>query len=179
MEGNIGEIRIFAGNFAPLGWAFCDGSLMSIAVYTAAYSIIGTTYGGDGQTTFALPNCLGRMVVGTGQGQGLSNIELGEMGGHETATMLSTQMPAHSHAASLNLSVPTVADAGTTGSPSGNVLAGLAGAYSSDPSDSPLGGQTVVPTVGVAGGGQPFSIIQPIMALNYIVCLEGIYPSRN
>jgi len=179
MEGYIGEIRIFAGNFAPLGWAFCDGSLMSIAVYTAAYSIMGDTYGGDGQTTFGLPNFLGRMVVGTGQGPGLSNIDLGEMGGHQTATMSNTQMPVHNHTGSINLSIPTVADTGNTGSPAGNVLAGLAGAYSSDASDSPLHAQTVVPSLGIAGSGQPFSIIQPVLALNYIICLEGIYPSRN
>jgi microcystin-dependent protein len=179
MEGTIGEIRIFAGNFAPLGWAFCDGTLRSISVYTAAYAIIGDTYGGDGQTTFGMPNLLGRMAVGTGQGPGLPAMALGQIGGKESVTMLTSQMPIHNHVASLSVSFPTVSAAGSTGSPQGNSLAGLTGGYSTDVSDSPLGNQTVTPAMSVAGSGMPFSIMQPVMALNYVVCLEGIFPSRN
>lgn len=179
MDGTIGEIRIFAGNFAPLGWAFCDGTLRSIAEYTAAYSIVGDMYGGDGQVTFGLPNFLGRMAVGTGTGPGLAPMDLGQMAGRETTTMSILQMPMHNHTASLSVSLPTFADGGNTGSPNGNILAGLTGAYSADPSDSPLANQPVAPTMSVVGGGLPFNVMQPVLALNYIICLEGIYPSRN
>lgn len=179
MEGYIGEIRLFAGNFAPRGWAFCDGSLQSIAVYTAAYSIIGTTYGGDGQTTFALPDFRGRSAVGTGQGLGLSNIELGQIAGVESVTMTTAQMPAHTHIATAVTTMQAYSSTDTNGSPDGAVLAALTQAYSTQSPDSTLKPVTGAITLSVAGSGIPFSVIQPVNALNYIVCLEGIYPSRN
>lgn len=179
MEGYIGEIRLFGGNFAPLGWAFCDGTLYSIAEYTTAFSIVGTTYGGNGQTTFAVPDLRGRIAVGTGQGAGLTAIDLGETGGTETVTMTSAQMPAHSHTAAATIAFPSFSDEGNTGSPAGNVLAGSATAYSTQAPDTFIAPATTTGSISAVGSNIPFNIIQPVLATNYIICLEGIYPSRG
>lgn len=180
MEGTIGEIRMFAGNFAPRSWAFCQGQLLSIAQNTALFSILGTTYGGNGQTTFGLPDFRSRTAVGTGQGPGLSNISLGEQAGQETVTLLTTQMPAHTHATSGSLAMGAKNGAGDSISPTGNYPAVVAGTnlYSTtqDAQMAPLNGSL---TVGVAGGSQPFSVRDPYLGMNYIICLEGIFPSRN
>ncbi len=167
----IGEVRMFAGNFAPRGWALAQGQIMAIAQNTALFSILGTTYGGNGQTTFALPDLRGRFPMGTGQGPGLSPRDLGEVGGTENTTLSSTQMPAHSH----SLQVTTTGATSSTPSNS-KVLAGIqgAGAYSTavpNTSLSPV-------TVGPAGGSQPFSLVNPFLGINFIICMEGIYPSR-
>lgn len=179
MEGYIGEIRLFGGNFAPLGWAFCDGTLYNISEYTAAFSIVGNTYGGNGQNTFGVPDLRGRVAVGAGQGAGLSPIDLGEMGGTETVTMTTAQMPAHSHTASATITFPCFSDEGNTGSPAGNLLAGLPGAYSSLAPDTTIAPAATSGSSSVIGSNMPFSIVQPVLATNYIICLEGIYPPRN
>lgn len=179
MEGYIGEVRLFAGNFAPGGWAFCDGSLQSIAVYTAAYSIIGTIYGGDGQSTFKLPDLRGRIAVGAGQGAGLARIELGQSGGAENVTLTTAQMPTHTHASTATISFPSYSDAGNTGSPTGNILAGLDGAYSTQAADTHIAPAAAPGSITNVGSNIPFSILQPVLAANYIICLEGIFPSRN
>lgn len=179
MEGYIGEVRLFAGNFAPLGWAFCDGSLYSIATYSATFTILGTIYGGDGQTTFAVPDLRGRMAVGTGQGSGLSNITLGQSGGAETVAMTTAQMPAHVHSAMATISFPANSEGGGTAGPSDSILGGLQGAYSTQAANTHVAPATVNGTLSMVGGNIPFGIIQPIMATNYIICLEGIFPSRS
>ncbi|HTH51627.1 MAG TPA: tail fiber protein [Pyrinomonadaceae bacterium] len=169
MEGTIAEIRLFAGNFAPRNWAFCQGQILSISQNTALFSLLGTTYGGNGQTTFALPDFRGRVAVGTGQGPGLSNVTLGEVSGTETNTLLVTNLPAHTH----NM-VATSADANSS-KPAGKVLAnsGTTPIY-----NTPSDGTQMGPT-GPTGGNQPFSIMQPYLGMNYIICLFGIFPSRN
>jgi len=172
-EAFIGSMVLFAGNFAPRGWAFCQGQLLSIAQNSALFSILGTTYGGNGQTTFALPDLRGRAPIGTGQGPGLTNVQLGEQAGSESVTLTSNQMPMHSHA--------VACDTTATGS------ANPAGAYPGNPgslSGTELYGPTANGTmasnmVSPAGGSQPVSIQQPSLGLNYIICLEGIFPSRN
>lgn len=179
MEGYIGEIRMFGGNFAPGAWNFCDGSLQSIAVYTALFSLIGTTYGGDGRTTFALPDFRGRIPVGTGQGAGLSAYDLGEMAGSTTMTMTTAQMPAHNHPATMNYSIPASSEAGPLASPSGNIVASKNGAFNASPPDSFLAPFQSTITLAPVGGGMPFSIMKPYLAVNYIICMEGIFPSRN
>lgn len=179
MEGYIGEVRLFSGNFAPRGWAFCDGTSYSIANYTAAYSILGNIYGGDGIVTFDVPDLRGRIAVGTGQGIGLSNVLLGQKGGSETATMTTAQMPAHTHAAMATIAFPAFSEAGDTGSPSDTILGGLQGAYSTQPADTNIAPAAATGSLSIAGNGLPFNIIQPIMVSNYIICLEGIYPSRS
>ena len=180
MEGTIGEIRMFAGTFAPRSWAFCQSQLLPIAQNTALFSILGTTYGGNGQTTFGLPDFRGRVAVGTGQGPGLSNITLGEMSGTPTVTLTTNNMPAHNHA--LSGAVSLVANGGTDGltdDPTGRRLAG-ANIYTNFTNEP----ATMVPlqsnlAVGVNGGSQPFSIMPPYLGMNYVICLFGIFPSRD
>jgi microcystin-dependent protein len=178
MEGYIGEIRIFAGNFAPGAWNFCDGSLQSIAVYTALFSIIGTTYGGDGQTTFALPDFRGRIPVGTGTGGGLPSYELGQVGGQENVSMTTATMPAHNHVTTMQTRIPAFSEAGGA-DPTGAILASLTNGYTNAATDSTLNLFTSPVTLGAIGAGIPFSVMQPYLALNYIICMEGIFPSRN
>jgi microcystin-dependent protein len=168
MEGTIGEIRMFAGNFAPRNWAFCQGQLLSIAQNTALFSILGTTYGGNGQTTFALPDFRSRVAVGTGQGPGLSNTVLGEISGTETVTLNTNQLPAHNH--------PILANSGdaTASKPAGKFLA-----LTGTPIYAPSQDGTQLGPSGATGGNQPVSIKQPYLGMNYIICLFGIFPSRN
>jgi microcystin-dependent protein len=175
----LGSIVMFAGNFAPRGWALCNGQLLSIAQNTALFSILGTTYGGNGTTTFALPDLRGRAPVHPGQGPGLSPYSLGEQIGSETVTLLSNNMPAHNHV--VNASTATSPNRGGT-NPAGNLLAvtANAGSYSVDIYASGNPGTTMNPMmIGPAGGSQPFSILQPILCVNFIIALQGIFPSRN
>jgi microcystin-dependent protein len=165
-EPFLASIVLFAGNFAPRGWAFCNGQILSIAQNTALFSLLGTTYGGNGQTTFALPDLRGRAPLSPGQGPGLASYSLGEVGGVESVTLLSTQMPAHTHAQ------PAANGQQTTNRPNGAVPA-RGGVYA-DSGD----GAALDPTSS-AGGSQPHENRSPYLALNYIIALEGIYPSRN
>jgi microcystin-dependent protein len=169
----LGEIRMFAGTFAPRGWAFCNGQIMSIAQNTALFSLLGTTYGGNGQTTFALPNLQGRVPVHWGTGAGLSPYVLGQQAGQENVTLLQNQMPPHTHP------VNAVASGGNQASPAGNFPAiestGTSLDYASGAPDSAMNAAMV----GSAGGGQPVPIVQPYLAVSFIIALEGIYPSRN
>lgn len=161
-EGFLGEVKMFAGNFAPRGWALCEGQLLSISQNTALFSILGTTYGGDGRTTFALPDIRGRVPVGTGNGPGLSPYRLGQRGGTENVTMTVLQAP------SMNYSVP---------------------AFDSSKGVTPEAGSRAVLTVGNepnttiqtrnAGGNRSINNMQPNLAMNYIICLQGIFPSRS
>lgn len=172
-EAYIGSIVLFAGNFAPRGWAFCQGQLLPIAQNTALFSILGTTYGGNGQTNFALPDLRGRAPIGTGQGPGLTNVQLGESIGSETVTLTVNQMPAHNHAMACDATSAGSADPtnnypGNPGTLSGAQLYGsTANALMAPAAISP------------AGGSQPVSIQQPSLGMNYIICLEGLFPSRN
>lgn len=173
MEPTISEIRIFAGNFPPRSWSFCDGKLLSIAQYQALFALIGTIYGGDGITTFALPDLRGRIPVGTGPGSGL-NIQLGEMAGTETVTLTTQQIPAHIHTGHNNAST----NSGTESAPSGNLLAVTSeNIYAAGPASVLLGPNAV--QVGFNNGGQPHNNIMPVLSLNYIIALEGIFPPRN
>jgi microcystin-dependent protein len=163
----LGEIRIFPYNFAPRGWAFCNGQILSISQNTALFSLLGTTYGGNGQTTFALPDLRGRVPNSSGQGPGLSSYTLGQVGGTETVTLTQSEMPSHNHGVN-----STNADA-TSARPGGNFPA-AGGGYNSASSN------TMAPTmIGNAGGSQPHSNVQPYLTLNYCIALTGIYPSRN
>lgn len=167
-EPFLGELMLVPYNFAPRGWAFCNGQILSIAQNTALFSLLGTTYGGNGQTTFALPDLRGRVAVSSGQGPGLSNVDLGQLSGTETVTLLTTQMPAHNHGIA-------AANGGATASrPGGNVPAG-GGTYASA-SDGAVMNAAMVQN---AGGGQPHENRQPFLGLNYCIALEGIFPSRN
>jgi microcystin-dependent protein len=173
----IGEIRMFGGNFAPRGWATCDGQLLSIAQNTALFSILGTTYGGNGQTTFALPDLRGRRPIHQGQGPGLSPYTLGEMAGAENTTLTISNMPAHNHL--VNASNTT----GTQVNPGGNVLAPGVDSVSGACADFILPASintTMAPNmITPAGNNVPFSVLDPFLCVNFIIALEGIYPSRN
>jgi microcystin-dependent protein len=164
----IGQITLFAGNFAPRGWAFCDGQILAISQNTALFSILGTTYGGNGQTTYALPDLRGRVAVGPRQGPGLANVSLGEVAGVPTVTLLATQMPAHNHLINAN------GEDATSSKPTGRVLA-AGGAYA----DAGDGTTMNASTASNAGGSQPHENHQPYLGMNYLIAIEGIFPSRN
>lgn len=163
-EPFIGEIRLLGCNFAPRGWAFCNGQLLSIAQNSALFSLLGTTYGGDGIQTFGLPDLRGRVPAGFGQGPGLSNHAQGEKYGAEQVTLSTNQLPPHNHASEAALPESSPA----TESPDGLV------AYNQAP------GSAKVSFPGAnAGGGQPVPVAQPTVAMNFVIALQGIYPSRS
>jgi microcystin-dependent protein len=168
MDPFIGEVKLFAGNYAPVGWAFCDGSLLSIAENDELFSLIGTTYGGDGSTTFGLPDLRGRVPVNQGSGPRLSPYSMGQAGGSEQVTLTGTQIPPHTHGFVVNTA------AGTAASPANAVLAAA-------PSGSNLYRETpgtVAMTAGIVGtvGGTAHENRQPYQAINYIIAIAGIYP---
>jgi microcystin-dependent protein len=177
MEGYIAQIIMFAGTFAPKFWAFCAGQIISISQNTALFSLLGTTYGGNGQTTFALPDLRGRVPVGTGQGPGLPNVVLGQVSGAPTTTLLITNMPAHNHTATTSVAVSAANT--TSEEAAGNILANQAQNFYAPvaTANGSLGGVTT--TVGASGGNQPVSIMQPYLGMNFVICLQGIFPSRN
>jgi len=175
----VGQIIMFAGDFAPEGWALCDGSLLPVADHQDLFALIGTTYGGDGQDTFGLPDLRGRVPIGDGQGQGLSNYIIGETCGVETVKLQRDHLPQHSHR------VAAVHDQGNTNVPAGNVvLAALGGQAGSGEFQvaayAPAG--DLLPlnqnSVSVAGGDQPHGNIQPYQAVNYCIALTGAMPTR-
>lgn len=168
----IGEIRMFAGNFAPSGWAKCEGQILSIAQNTALFSLLGTTYGGNGQTTFALPDLRGRLPMGPGQGPGLTQRYLGEVGGSETNTLTIQQMPAHNHTVNASTSD------GDQNVPTGNIPANT---KALDKEYIAGGANTTMSPamIGVTGGSQPVNNVQPYLAVTFIIALQGIYPSQN
>ena len=174
MEGTLAEIRMFAGSFSPRGWIFCNGSILSIDQNTALFALVGTTYGGDGQTTFGVPDLRGRVPVGTGNGPGLPSFQLGESGGTNSKTLITTNLPAHNHP--LN----AVTQAGSSATPTGNLLANT-GAL--DKEYAPAVGNTATTmgaaAIGNTGSSTPINNMQPYLGMNYIMCVEGIFPSRN
>lgn len=167
----IGQVIMFGGNFAPINWAFCDGSLQSIAQNTALFSLLGTTYGGNGQTTFALPDLRGRVPIGMGQGPGLSPYTIGETGGVENVTLTTNQLPAHTHTAACTT------DIGDTTNPAGNFWAAqpALGSYTAPPGGSAMDSGSV----NTAGSSQPHNNIIPYQSINYVIALFGVFPSRN
>ncbi|PTW60063.1 microcystin-dependent protein [Breoghania corrubedonensis] len=172
-EPFIAEIRIFAGNFAPRGWAFCDGQLLPISQNTALFSLIGTTYGGDGRTTTALPDLMGRAPMHPGRGPGLTSRRLGQKVGVETVTLTEAQLPNHSHTMR-----------GTTSRASGSEPSSTASlARSTNPIYQSQASSNLEPmsyeTLEVAGGSQSHNNVQPYLTLNFIIALQGLYPSRS
>lgn len=180
MDGVIGYVTAFAGNFAPRGWAFCQGQLLSISQNTAVFSILGTVYGGDGRVTFALPDLRGRAVVGVGQGPGLTPYDPGESGGTETTTMTTNQLAAHAHTVALQIT-PGASASADSASPNAGVYATPASGdpFFSTSAIAQMQGYQGAITMGATGNSQPFSILHPVLALNYIICLQGVFPSRN
>ena len=202
-EPFMGTVMIWAPNFAPRGWAFCQGQLLAISTNSALFSLLGVVYGGNGQTTFGLPNLAGRVPIGQGQSPGTSSYTLGQTSGTENVTLTTAQMPMHNHGATLsgvtvsatlqasNTPVTTSTNVPTAGAyltaspaPPANASASI---YSTSPDPSTLvnlgGAQATVTggTVAVApnGSSTPFSVLQPYQVLNYVIALEGVFPSRN
>ena len=167
----VAEIRIFPFNFAPTGWAFCDGQLLPISQNTALFSLLGTTYGGDGKSTFALPDLQGNVPMHPGQGPGLSLHDLGETGGSETVTLLESEIPSHSH------SVVVAQGDGTDQTPAGSRYAtGIGiGQYATPGPITPLSAQAL----SIVGGDQPHNNMQPYLTLNFCIALQGIFPPRG
>jgi len=183
MEPFIGEIKMFGGTFAPKGYAFCDGSLLNISQWTALFSLLGTTYGGNGTTNFALPDLRGRVPVHQGQGPGRSPYVLGEVGGAEAVTLTTTQMPAHTHSATATVTLNANGDRATASSPAGAVPAGTpANAYASRADGTTTmnaGAATAIVSNAVVGGGLPVATLPPFQCVSFIIALEGVFPSRN
>lgn len=172
MDGYMAEVRIFAGMYAPVNWAFCMGQLLSISSYSALYALIGTQYGGDGRTTFGLPDLRGRVPVGTGTGPGLTPRSQGQYGGWERVPLLEANLPSHQHAIEASTAVAN------TGSPGpGTILAAQDRHHETNIYTSNASNTTIKPT-GNTGNGQQVENMQPWLGLNYIICLVGIWPSR-
>lgn len=169
----VAEIRMFGGNFAPRGNAFCNGQILAISQNTALFSLLGTTYGGNGTTNFALPDLRGRMPIGFGQGPGLSNYSLGEQSGQEAVTLLQTEIPAHNH-------VPMGGSAaGTTTDPSNAAWAASVGGRTPPPLYTAPANPAVMAPAGIAGGNQAHPNMQPYLAISFIIALQGVFPPRN
>ncbi len=169
-EPFVGEIRMFAGNFAPRAWAFCDGQLLAISQNDALFSLLGTVYGGDGRTTFGLPDMRGRLSVHAGTGPGLSSRRLGAKSGVEKVTLTVNQLPSHTHA------YQGSTNAGNSNTPAGNVLAGRADAtYIETPASASMSSNSVTNV----GGSQSHTNLMPYLCVNYIIALVGLYPSRQ
>jgi microcystin-dependent protein len=177
MDPFVAEIRIFPFNFAPKGWAFCDGQILPISQNTALFSLLGTTYGGDGKSNFALPNLQGRVPIHPGQGPGLSLFDLGETLGSDTVTVLQSEMPAHRHV--LNAEDPGLGAADQSVPSPTSVLASSTGgfAFRADAATSPV--QMNQAMLGSLGGDLPHNNLQPYLTLNFCIALQGVFPPRS
>jgi microcystin-dependent protein len=168
----VAEIRIFPFNFAPRGWAWCDGQLMPLSQNTALFSLLGTTYGGNGKSNFALPDLQGRAPMHPGQGPGLSLHDLGETGGSETVTLLESEIPAHSHA--LRADVLDMGDTNVVSSTASFALSS-GGTLYQDASNTSMSPQSLAP----AGGDQPHNNLQPYLTFYFCIALQGVFPPRG
>lgn len=181
MESFLAVVTCFAGNYAPRYWAFCNGQTLGIAQNTALFSLLGTTYGGNGQTTFQLPNLQTRVPIGAGNGPGLPGYTIGDTGGNAAVTLNVTNLPGHVHNGNVAISMQCDAGAGSESIPEACYPAGINNAY----------GTTVQPgiamkaptytntIIGISGGNQPLSVMPPYLVINYIICTSGLFPSRN
>lgn len=178
MEGTLAEIRMFAGNFAPRGWQLCNGQLLSIAQWTAVFALVGTTYGGNGQTTFGLPDFRGRMALGTGQGPGLPSVDLGEMAGVQNTTLILTNLPFHNHALTGTVTQRAATDGKLGNDATGRYL-GPGNLYTAAGENTIMAPLTSTLAVAFTGSNQPFTNRSPYLGIQIIFCVEGIFPSRD
>ncbi|MDR7212642.1 tail fiber protein [Flavobacterium piscis] len=176
----IATVTIFAGNFAPRSWMFCQGQLLPISNYDALFALIGTTYGGDGQTTFALPDLRSRRAIHIGQGPGLPNYQIGQMSGSEQTTLLSINLPIHNHLNPVLTGTPQ-GSTDTTGAntPTNTTVPASGNALYGAPKGSAMGPYSSTAITPPTGGNSPVPTIAPYVAMNYIIAVEGIFPSRN
>lgn len=172
MDPFVAEIRIFPFNFAPKGWAFCDGQILPLSQNTALFSLLGTTYGGDGKSNFALPNMQGNAPMHPGQGPGLSLHDLGETGGSDTVSLLESEIPSHAH--TFRADVLDIADTNVV-SPNASFALSSGGTLYQSTANVSLSGSALAP----AGGDQPHNNMQPYLTLNFCIALQGVYPPRT
>ncbi len=169
----VAEIRIFPFNFPPTGWAFCQGQLMPISQNTALFSLLGTTYGGDGKSTFALPDMQGNAPMQPGQGQGLSLRDLGEMSGSPNVTLLESEMPFHTH--QCMTAIQDIADLGAPAPNRAICKSGKGSGFKASPANN---ASLAFQAIGITGGSLPHNNMQPYLALNFCIALQGIFPQR-
>lgn len=179
MEGYIGVVTTVAYDFAPKNWASCNGQLLSIAQNQALFSILGTTYGGNGVTTFALPDMRSRTAMGTGQGGGLPFISLGEMSGSETVTLSINNLPSHMHNGNVSFRMQASNSGASEPTPDGTYINGFTNGFSNAASNVQMLAPAYTATIGTAGSSQPIEVLSPYLVLNYVICMYGIFPSRN
>lgn len=172
-EPFIGEVMMVGFNFPPRGWATCEGQLLPISQNTALFSLLGTTFGGDGRTSFGLPDLRGRSAIGRGNGPGLNPVTWGQRGGRDTVTLTTTQLPSHNHA------LEAEAASGTVKTASGNLLADTTVDTPYVPGNTRPNAQMASDAIGFTGGGQPFNIQDPYLGMYYNIALVGIFPSRS
>jgi microcystin-dependent protein len=179
MEGTMAVVTCFGADFAPKNWAYCDGQLLSIAQNSALFSLLGTTYGGNGVNTFALPDLRGRTPVGTGQGSGISNVTLGQVQGTESTTLNISNLPPHVHDGAISIKLQADNTTGDSADPANEVPSIFPGMYATTGANATMQSPVYSVNIGGAGGSQPVSILEPYLTLNYVICLYGLYPSRN
>lgn len=188
MDGTMATVMLFAGNFAPRNWAFCEGQLLAISQNTALFSLLGTVYGGDGRTSFGLPDLRGRTAISPGTGPGLPTYRQGQRGGQADVTLNLLQIPAHTHASTVAFAgAPTATLARGTGKGTGgNFIADIAtnfkpngGGTSIDGLTVDMSGLTGTATIGQTGGNQSHENMQPYLAIYYVICMQGLFPSRS
>ena len=173
-------VTCFAGNFAPRFWAFCSGQILAISQNAALFSLLGTTYGGNGQTTFALPDLRARTAIGQGQGPGLSNYNLGQAGGSSMVTLTTNNLPQHLHNGPVQLRIQCSTNPGGETSPDAMYPAATTNGFSNTTTQNiALAAPVYSGNMQNSGGGQPFSVMPPYLGMNYIICMQGIFPSRN
>ena len=178
----VGEIRLLGFTFAPLGWANCNGQLLAIAEYDALFALIGTTYGGDGVNTFAVPDLRSRVAIHQGQGAGMPNYVLGQTGGQPTSSLTASTMPAHTHGVTGTVAQAAAAAGGSTAVPGGNIPAGSTGGENYDLATAATGSlapMQITGTLQAVGSGSPFENMPPFLAFNYCIALQGIFPSQS
>ncbi|WP_127124596.1 phage tail protein [Pseudoflavitalea rhizosphaerae] len=181
MQGTLAVVTMFASNFAPKNWAFCNGQILAISTNQALFSLLGTTYGGNGVTTFALPNLQGRAPVGTGNAPGMLNYILGQAAGSATTTLTLNNLPSHEHGVgTVPVGIDCDSNAASEQFPDGFYIAGLSNSYNSSPTDG-VSMQAPVYTalIGPSGNNQPIPLMPPYLVVNFIICLAGQFPSRN
>ncbi|SNS85363.1 phage tail protein [Antarctobacter heliothermus] len=174
-EPYVAQITMFAGNFAPRGWAFCDGQLLAVSQNDALFSLLGTIYGGDGRTTFGLPDLRGRAAMHAGSGPGLSTYRIGQKGGQERVTLTTNQMPSHNHGVTMRAE----SRGGNLTDPGGNMLAAGSSIFRTNTPADDVGMDAAMIRQNNVGGSQSHNNLPPFLAVNYIIALVGIYPSRN
>ena len=180
MQGVLAVITPFAANFQPRYWAFCNGQILSIALNQALFSLLGTTYGGNGTTTFALPDLQGRMPIGYGQGSGLSPISLGQAGGSNIVTLNASNLPGHVHNGNITATIQADGQPGGESTPDGFYNAGITNAYSNTTTaNSHMLQPNYTAVINNTGNNQPMSIMSPMLCMYHVICVQGLYPSRN